>query len=325
MRVLLTGGTGYLGRAIALALARRGHEPIVFARSASAAAAAGVPGRALDGDVRDAAALARAAEGCDALCHSAALVSIWRRDAREFDAVNVGGLANALAAAREHGIRRVVYTSSFLALPPAGASAPLRGNDYQRTKVAAERLAEDAAARGVPLVRVHPGVIYGPGPITEGNLVGRLVADHLRGRLRGIVGAERTWSFAFVGDVADAHVSALERAAPGSVYALGGENLPQIRLYEIVREQTGRQLPRRIPMPVARAFGALEELRAAVIGSTPLLTRATVDVLGQDWPLDSDRAQRELDYRITPLASGVAAVLESLSRVAPAGVPNLQP
>ena len=76
MKVLVTGGTGYLGRAVVQALAARGHDLVVFARTASRS---GLPGAAVDGDVRDRAALERAAAGCDAISHSAALVSIWRR------------------------------------------------------------------------------------------------------------------------------------------------------------------------------------------------------------------------------------------------------
>ncbi len=311
MRVLLTGGTGYLGSAIARARARRGHEPIVFARHATAARAAGLPGRAIDGDVRDASALHDAASGCDAICHSAALVSIWRRDPREFYDVNVGGLQNALAAAKAFAITRLVYTSSFLALDPAGppSAPPLHGNDYQRTKASAERLARDAVDRGVPLVRLYPGVIYGPGVSTEGNLVGRLIADHLRHRLPGIIGADRIWSFAYVEDVADAHVTAIERGAPGAEYAVGGENAPQMRAFEIVRDLTGHPLPRRLPDTLAWILATVEEARARLLGATPLVTRGSVDILLRDWPLDISRAVAELDYRVTPLVSGISALL----------------
>lgn len=313
--MLLTGGSGYLGRAIARALARDGHEVVLFARTAAAAVAAGVPGRPFDGDVRDVRALREAASGCEALCHSAALVTVWRPRRDEFDAVNVGGLRNALDAATAAGIRRIVYTSSFLALPPSTDGhngAPLVGNDYQRTKSDAERVAADAVARGLPLVRLYPGVIYGPGVSTEGNLVRRMVVDHLRGRLPGIIGAGRIWSFAFVDDVADAHVRALERAEPGSSYALGGENLPQMRLFEVLRDLTGRRLPRRIPVAAGYVIGMLEELRARATNATPLLTRGTLDVLRHDWALDSAPAQRGLHYQVTPLEAGMALLLEDL-------------
>src|SRR5262249_30138367 len=159
VRVLVTGGTGYVGRASVRALHARGHELVVFARSATRS---GLPGELVDGDVRDRAALERAAAGCDAISHSAALVSIWQRRAADFDDVNVGGLRPVLAVAAGLKIPRLLYPSSFVAIPPRGRSAPLEANDYQRTKVAADRVADEAVAAGSPLIRVYPGVVYGP-------------------------------------------------------------------------------------------------------------------------------------------------------------------
>lgn len=309
MRVLVTGGTGYLGSAIVRALVRRGHDPIVFARRASAS---GLPGRLVDGDVRDRPALARAAKGTDALCHTAALVSVWRRRAAEFDEVNVGGLESAIAACRAHAVARLVYTSSFLALPPAGATAVIRANDYQRTKTRARETARRAADAGVPIVTLVPGVVYGPGAATEGNLVGRLIGDHVAGRLPGLIGADRPWSYAFVDDVAEAHVTAIERGRSGAEYLLGGENAPQMRLFEIVRDATGVALPRRIPFAVATAAGWIEEARAQLTGATPLLTRGIVEIFRHDWSMDSRLSVDELSYRITSLDAGVVATLGSL-------------
>jgi NAD+-dependent farnesol dehydrogenase len=309
MRILVTGATGYLGRAIVAAAAQRGHEPVAFARRARAA---GLSCAAIDGDVRDRAALDAAAAGCDAICHTAALVAVWRPRREEFDEVNVGGLRHVLDVAQARGITRVAYTSSFIARPPRGRSEPGDWNDYQRTKVAADRLAGAAIERGAPLMRLYPGVIYGPGTLTEGNLVGRMLADHLAGRLPGLIGPERTWSFAHVDDVAAAHVVALERGSPGASYELGGENRPQISVFELLREATGRKLPRRIPAPVARAAAAVEELLAASFGRVPQLTRGTVTILEHDWPLGHDRAAAELAYRVTPLADAFPAVLASL-------------
>jgi len=318
MRVLVTGGTGYLGSAIVAALRKAGHRPVVFARRATTAfVSAGGAVEAVDGDVRDAVALAHAARGCDGLVHAAALVSIWQRDRTAFHAVNVGGLSNAVSAVREHGIRRVVYTSSFLALPPPGATAPLASNDYQRTKADAQRVADRAIADGVPLVCVFPGVIYGPGPRTEGNLLGRLIADHLAGRLPGLAGGGRIWSFAWVEDVARGHVAALERACPGARYALGGENASQRRAFEIVRDLTGRALPRSIPLPVAYAAGLAEEWRARLTDALPIVTRGSVEILRHDWPLDSTAAERDLGYRLTPLRDGLARMVAELADEAP--------
>jgi farnesol dehydrogenase len=309
MKVLVTGGTGYLGRVVVLALAARGHDVVVFARTASRS---GLPGTAVDGDIRDRAALERAAAGCDAISHSAALVSIWQRRPENFDEVNVGGLRNVLAVASTQRIPRVLYTSSFVALPPRGMKEPLQANDYQRTKVAADRLADEAVRNGSPVTRVYPGVVYGPGSFTEGNLVGRLVADHLKHRLPGLVGPEHAWSYAYVDDVAAGHCVALERGRVGARFTLGGENVPQRRLFELVQELTGRRPPPRIPFPVADLLGAAEELRVTLFGGTPLLTRGAVENCRHDWSLDSGEAMRDLGYRITPLADGIRRTVASI-------------
>jgi farnesol dehydrogenase len=309
VRVLVTGGTGYLGSAIVRAVTRAGHEPVVFARRATAAQ---LPGRAIDGDIRDTRAVTAAASDVDVICHTAALVSIWQRDNSAFDAINVGGLQSVLAAARTHQLRRVVYTSSFLALPPADSPHPLTANHYQRTKVAARDVARRAAKDGFPVVTLYPGVLYGPGPATEGDLVGRLMRDHLAGRLPGAIGADRLWSFSYVDDVADAHVAAAAHANPGAEYTVGGVNAPQRAIYEHLREARGRPLPRRIPYGIA-TLGALgQEIYSAISGRAPLLTRGDVEIFRHDWSLDSSAAQAELGLRVTPLSDGLSRTLAAL-------------
>jgi farnesol dehydrogenase len=319
MRVLVTGGTGFLGRAIVRALAARGHNLVIFARSASTS---GLPGTAVDGDVRDLPALERAAAGCDAIAHSAGLVSIWRRRRQDFDDINVGGLEHVLASAARQRIPRILYTSSFLALPPHDLAAPIEANDYQRTKVAADRVADNALRDGAPIVRVYPGVVYGPGPFTEGNLVGRLIADHLKGRLPGLVGPEKPWSYAYVDDVAAGHCAALERGTIGGRYLLGGENAPQSRVFEIVARLTGRRVPARIPFPIADALGAIEQLRVTLFGGVPLITRGAVEIFRHDWSLDSSEAARVLGYMRTPLDEGVRRTVASIGGESVPPAPN---
>ena len=308
MRVLVTGGTGYLGRAIVGALAAQGHTPIVLARRASAA---NVPVPTIDADVRDRRAVDAAVRQAEAVCHTAALVSLWRPRAQDFDDVNVEGLETVLSVCEARRVERIVYTSSFLALPPRGATRALEANDYQRTKVRAREAVRQARMRGVPVVALYPGVIYGPGMNTEGNLVGRLVRDHLAGRLPGIVGASRTWSYCYIDDVAAAHGRALEIGAAADL-TLGGENAPQMRLFEIVRELTGRPLPRRIPFVVAEAVAAMHEARARLTGHPPLITRGAVAIFRRDWPLESVESGDRLGYRVTPLAEGVHRLLEAV-------------
>ncbi len=282
--------------------ARPAGEPVVFARTATAS---GLGGTLVDGDVRNRVAVEQAARGCDAVCHMAALVSIWRRRRQDFDEVNVGGLQNVLDAAAALGITRVLYTSSFLALPPVGRASPLEANDYQRTKVAADQLADRSVAAGRPLIRVYPGVVYGPGSLTEGNLIGRLLEDHLNGRLPGLIGSEHQWSYAYADDVAQGHCAALERGRVGARYILGGENATQSQMFTIVERLTGRRVPRRIPYSIASAIGVAEEWRVRAFGGLPLVTRGAVEIFRWDWALDSGEAIRELGYSVTPLSEGL--------------------
>jgi NAD+-dependent farnesol dehydrogenase len=310
MRVLVTGGTGYLGSALVRALARRGHSPLVFARQ-EGRLETGVP--SVRGDLRSRGDVDAAVRQADAVCHAGALVSIWRRRREDFDDVNLTGTRHVIDACLAHRVTRLIYTSSFLALPPAGQTSPLCANDYQRTKVRALELVRDAARAGAPIVTLVPGVLYGPGPATEGNLVARLLRDHLHGRLPGIVGADRQWWFAWIDDVADAHVSALDRGVPGSEHIVGGENAPQMRLFEIARDVTGRPLPRRLPAHLVRLAAAADEGRARLAGPPPLITRGIVDIFQQDWPLDSRSGVSDLGYAPRALDAGVRAVLADLT------------
>ena len=319
MRVLVTGGTGYLGQAIVRALLKRGHSPVVFSRKTSEVVFESDRLKTTSevvfarGDVRDRDAFVAAARGCDAMIHSAALVTVWRPNPRDFDEVNVGGLRNALEAVRTHGLKRVVYTSSFLALPPAGRNAPLVANDYQRTKAAARLVADQARDEGLPIVSMYPGVIYGPGLLSEGNLVGRMMADHIAGRLPGLLGAERLWSFSWVEEVAAAHVAALEHQAPRAGYQVGGPNLPQMTPFEELRRLNGTRLPRRLPLWAGVPVAWFGETRARLTGHPPQLTRATLDIFRHDWTLDSSAAEKDLGYRQWDLALGIAQMLEKTS------------
>lgn len=268
------------------------------------------------GDVTDAASVRRAAEGCAAILHAAALVKMWVPDQREFARVNVQGLTHVLQAARE--VRaRMIYVSSFIALGPTDGEVFDEGsprasfefhNEYERTKWEADRIARQTSSAELALVRLYPGVVYGPGRLTAGNHVVQLLLQHARGKLPGLLGSgDRRQCLAYVDDVVEGALHALESAPAGSGYILGGQNRTTLELFQAFELASGVPVPRRhIPFGAARLAGKLQRWRAALVGTEPQLTEAVVEIYRHEWAYSSTRAQRELGYHITPLEEGIA-------------------
>lgn len=321
MRVLVTGATGFLGRRTVARLAPR-HELRLLVRPGASRERFPAGVEFVGGDVTDRTSLAAGAAGCDAVLHAAALVKI-DAPAAEFDRVNVGGLENVLAAAADAGVGAVVYVSSFIALGPTeaapGGELDERAesasrtwiNDYQRTKTLSDQRARRAIADGVPLSVVYPGVIYGPGELTEGNILVRHLLDLAHGRLPALVGrAERRWNYVFVDDVAAGIAATLEQRLPGRRYMLGGENVTQGELYALVAELGGIRVPRlRMPDLLASASGAAMKAWARLTGGVPRLTPDLVEIYRHDWAYDSSTAGRELGYRPRTLRAGLETTL----------------
>lgn len=316
MKILVTGVTGFLGGRIASRLAEAGHEVRGFARDPHKWDTRPATADAAQGDVTDAASLARAASDCRAIVHCAAMVKPWAKDKTLFDRVNVGGLRNVLDAATAAGAR-LFYTSSFIALGPTDGqtfdedtprATGFAHNDYERTKWAADRLAREAAAAGAPIVRLYPGVTYGPGSLTEGNHVVQNLILHAKGKLPGMLGAgDRRMSLTYVEDVASGYVSAVERALDGSAYILGGDNKTLVDLFAAFEAASGIAPPKmKIPYAAARVIGRMQRWRAELFGIEPELTDEIVRIYAHEWAYSSHRAERELGYHVTPLTDGIA-------------------
>jgi len=321
VKVLVTGGAGFLGRNVVSALLDAGHEPVLLIRGGRRP---GLPEQAtvVDGDVRDASVFTAAASGCDAIIHAAAMVKIWSARREDFDDVNLGGIRNAIAAAGTHRIR-LVYTSSFMAVGPTPETGvdeshrhpgPPFHNDYERTKALADDLARAHAAQGGDIVILYPGVVYGPGELTDGNIIAKMLADQMNGRLPGIVGpGDRLWSYSFVEDVARAHVAALDRGRKGERYLLGGDNATLTQVFAAASARSGRDLsPRRLPYGLSRLVGRAMWFWADLTGKMPDLTHQAVGIFEKNWAYRSDKATRELGYRVRPLAEGIGSTVDWL-------------
>lgn len=320
--ILLTGATGYLGSQIAQELARRRAPFRVLVRSRSRLpfdpVAAGA--EVVEGDLCDAAVVQPALRGVNRVIHTAALVKMWVRDPAEFRRVNVDGLKALLEAAHQSGVERVVYTSSFIALGPsadAGAAEGLQhhgpySNEYEQTKVEALAWLRAEGFSRYPVLALMPGVVYGPGPMTEGNLVGGMISQYLAGKFPGLLGSgNQRWSFAYNADVVAAHLAALDRGKPGEEYVLAGDNRSLNEFLGALAELSGvRRHVRHLPFAAGKMVGALELAKANLFGRAPQLTPGVVEIFKHDWVYSSARAERELGYHVTRLEDGLKATLE---------------
>ena len=290
MRVLVTGGSGLLGRTTIAALDARGHEAVALQRHRSVEIAC----EQVLADVCDAEAVAAAATGCDAVVHGAARVGVvGSRD--EFRRVNVGGTRAVVAACREAGVPRLVVVSSpsvgyeSAATMGEGARGPITPRQdrswYSESKAEAELLALAANGSELAVTAIRPHAIWGPG---DTQLIGRIVERARDGRLFLVRGGTALIDTTYVDNAADALVVAVEQLAPESALAgrafvvSNGEPLPVRMLLERICEAAGVPGPKRdVPLPVARGLAGLAERIWARSrpGDEPPATRFLVDQL----------------------------------------------
>ncbi len=291
MRVLVTGGTGFIGRFIVEQLVQQGHEVRALVRDRERAAPTLGPGVELSsGSALDVAAVRTALSGCDALVQSAGVYSYARGDAQRVLAETPALARSVLTAALEARTPRVVdvastvvYTTNVDVISAttrlAAPGDQLWGDVYARAKVAAESFGQTMEARGLPRVTLHPARVVGPrdsGPGTSGASVIAL--------LRGGVTTDARGGWIDVRDVADAAVAALE--APFGTHAvLSSSSMRYRELGPLLDRLTGR--PRRrmfAPAAMLRAVarvndafrGRLMDLPAAG-GLESILTTPPID------------------------------------------------
>jgi nucleoside-diphosphate-sugar epimerase len=226
MKILVTGGGGFLGQALCRGLRARGHEVASFNRGHYAALEAmGVEQRR--GDLADRDAVLDAARGCDAIFHNAAKAGAWSRDPREFYDANVAGTRHVIDACRMHGIGRLVYTSTpsvthRATFPVAGLDAQQvpygehLKSPYAQTKKVAEQLVLAANDATLAAVALRPRLIWGSG---DNQLLPRIVERARAGRLKLIGDGSNLVDTTYLDNAADAHLAAFDHLAPGSACA----------------------------------------------------------------------------------------------------------
>lgn len=319
MKVLVTGGGGFVGRHLIARLLARGYKVRSFGRSAQPdLEAQGV--ECHRGDLADAAAVATACAGMDAVFHVAAKAGIWG-SWDSFYAPNVLGARHIVTACRQHGIPRLVYTSTpsvvFNRQAFCGADESLPYGSrwlchYAHTKALAEKETLAANHRDLRVVALRPHLVFGPG---DPHLLPRVLQKAEAGRLRIVGDGQSQVDVSYVGNVADAHVQALDalesNQAPGKAYFIAqGEPVALWPWINQLLESLGKEaITRTIPLPLAYGIGGLCEglWKIMLRKEDPPMTRFVAVELAKDHYFNINAARRDLGYEPK---TGMAEALE---------------
>jgi dihydroflavonol-4-reductase len=320
MKVFLTGATGFVGHHVAKALAAQGADLRLLVRKTSNLKnLEGIDGETVVGDLARPETYTSSLADCDAVMHVAADYRLWIRDPDIMYRINVDGTRDLLRAAREAGVRRVVYTSSVATMHfrtdgiVINEDTPVLMSDmvghYKRSKFMAEREAIAAAEDGQQVMILNPTTPIGPND-AKPTPTGRIFVDFLNRKFPAYV--DTGLNLVDVSEVARTHVDALTVGTPGRRYILGGENLTLKQILDKMAAITGIPSPTtRIPFAVAATYAFFEELITGKIrGREPRATLEEVRMGRKKMFASSARAQQELGFRIVPVYPAMRAAID---------------
>jgi 2-alkyl-3-oxoalkanoate reductase len=325
VKVLVTGATSLLLGRVAAALLERGDEVVCLQRHR-----ADLDTDQVLADVRDADAVRRAVQGCDAVIHGAAKVGVvgaWE----EYRSINVDGTAAVVSAARDASIAKVVYVSSpsvahgGSAIVGGAAEAPVTGRRrawYAESKALAEQLAMGACDGSLGVVAVRPHLVWGPG---DTQLVGRIVERAAAGRLVLVGGGTALVDTTYLDNAVGAHLAALDAVGPdaacaGRAYVIAnGEPRPIRELVAGICRAAGVPFePRSVPGGVARTVGGVvERVWPRFRSGEPPLTRFLAEQLGTAHWFDPRPARDDLGWSPTVTIDEGLSTLTAWYRSAP--------
>lgn len=326
MKILVTGGGGFLGQALCRGLVERGHAVTSFNRGRYPELdVLGV--HQLQGDLADGTAVSRAASGVDAVFHNAAKAGAWG-SYESYRLANVVGTENVIAACRAHGIGRLVYTSTPSVTHRA--THPVEGGTadtvpygegfkapYAATKAIAERAVLAANGTSLATVALRPRLIWGPG---DHQLLPRLVERAKAGRLRLVGDGANRIDTTYIDNAAQAHFDAFDQLAVGAACAgrayfiSNGEPKPVREIVNALLAAAGAPpVTKHVPFPLAYAIGAACEAAWTVLPlrGEPPLTRFLAEQLSTTHWYSMEPATRDFGY--VPRIS-IAEGLERLRR-----------
>ncbi len=311
----VTGGTGFVGAHVVRALLRRGGEVRCLVRASSRLSnLEELPVDLVSGDVTDPPSLTRAMAGARTVYHCAADYRLSVPHPREIYAANVEGTRNVLAAAAEVGAEKIVYTSSVGALGrtrdgrPADEETPVEPGSlighYKKSKHQAERVAEDWAARGLPVVIVNPSTPVGEMDIKP-TPTGQMIVDFVNGRMPAYV--ETGLNLVDVRDVAEGHVLAGEKGRAGEKYILGNRDMTLKEIFDTLSLLTGIPAPRvRLPHWIPLTAAALSTLASRVTARPARVPLEGARMSRHHMYFDAGKAVRELGFPQTPVEEALS-------------------
>ncbi|HTV32549.1 MAG TPA: hopanoid-associated sugar epimerase [Methylocella sp.] len=318
-KVLVTGASGFVGSAVARALLASGYRVRALLRKTSQRVnLAGLDIEVVEGDMRDAAAVADAMQGARYLFHVAADYRLWARHPEEILANNREGTRLLMQKALAAGVERIVYTSSVATIACAveggQADETMRINEagaigaYKQSKVAAERIVETMILRDcLPAIIVHPTAPIGPRDLRP-TPTGRVIVEAALGRVPAYV--DTGLNLVHVDDVANGHLAALKYGRPGDHYILGGQNVPLADFLRDIALMCGRRPPRvRVPRPLLYPCALVAEAMAHITEREPFLTVDALRMSKQRMFFTSAKAERDLAYKARPYAEALKDAL----------------
>ena len=311
MKALVTGATGFVGSHVARVLSQQGCELRLLVRQSSPTGNLDdLPGERVTGDLRDPESLRKAASGCELVFHVAADYRLWTPAPDEMYRSNVMGTRSLLQAAKESGVRRVVYTSSVATVGfhdngrVADEDSPVVLKDmighYKRSKFMAERIAVEAARDGLDVVIVNPTTPVGERDIKP-TPTGQVIVDFLRRKFPAYV--ETGLNLVDVVEVARGHVAAAEKGRTGERYILGGENLSLKQILDKLAAITGLPSPQvKLPYAVALVAGAADTFFTGMVRRRePRVNLDSVRMGRKKMFASSSKAERELGWKMIPV------------------------
>jgi dihydroflavonol-4-reductase len=315
MDALVTGGTGFIGANVVRALLADGRSVRVLARkSGDRRALAGCAVEIVEGDLLDPSSLRAAARGARHVYHVAADYRLWAPDPRALYRANVDGTRHVLEAACEAGAERIVYTSTVGAVgiphdgTPGDETTPVSLHDmvgaYKASKFLAERVAEELAARGAPIVVVNPSAPVGPLDVKP-TPTGQMIVDFLLGRM--VASLDTGLNLVHVRDVARGHLLAAERGRAGERYILGHRNLSLMEIFQLLARITGIRAPRvRVPYAAAWLAALGMEGVSRLTGRAPRASLTAVRMARKRMHFSAAKAVRDLGLPQTPVDVALA-------------------